>query len=180
MSFRMAMAGPRTFEPGLYVGALPDGGVAYVDSSDYTVKVTDPDGALQRIIRRPLQPRPMTDDIEKAEKARRLEELEAGKGPRMVVRVGSPGGGVRQLDPGAIKEMMKNQIDQMEFYPEVPVVMGLSTGWTGKIWVQRRGDSPAEKGPVDVLRPDGMYVGRWPRTESACPTRSGPADSWRT
>ncbi len=174
MRFSMAMAGPRTFEPGLYLGPLPDGGLAYVDSSDYTVKVTDADGRIQRVVKRPFQPRPVTDRMEQAEKERRLEDLEAGEGPRMVVRMGSPGGGVRTVDPAAIKEMMKNQIDQMEFYPEVPVLMGLSTGWNGKIWVQRRGAEPTEKGAVDVLRPDGMYVGTLAEDGIGIPDSFGP------
>ncbi len=174
MRFRMAMAGPRTFEPGLYVGALPDGGVVYVDSTDYAVKVTDEEGAVLRVIRRPFRPRPVTQEIEEAEKDRRLQELEEGEGPKMVVRIGSPGGGVRTVDPAAVKEMMKDQIDQMRFYPEVPVLMGLSTGWTGTIWVQRRGASPAEEGRVDVLRPDGTYVGTLTEDGIGVPAAFGP------
>jgi len=174
MRFRMAMAGPRTFEPGLYVGPLPDGGIVYVDSTDYAVKVADAEGRMQRVIRRPFRPRPVTDEIEKAEKERRLRELEEGEGPKMVVRIGSPGGGVRAVDPAAVKEMMKNQIDRMRFYPEVPVLMGLSTGWSGKIWIQRRGASPADEGPVDVVRPDGTYVGTIGEDGIGIPAAFGP------
>jgi hypothetical protein len=157
--FRMAMAGPRTFEPGLYMGPLPDGGVAYADSSTYKVKVTDGSGALQRLLRRPFTPEPVTESMQTAEKKRRLAELEAGQGPQVRMMVSSGGAPARPVSPDAVKEMMKSQIDQMQFYPELPVIMNLSTGWGGKIWVVRRGTKPTDVGPVDVLTPAGQYVG---------------------
>ncbi|MCG6957659.1 MAG: 6-bladed beta-propeller [Gemmatimonadetes bacterium] len=161
LRFRAAMAGPRTFEPGLFMGPLPDGGVAYADSSTYTVKVTDGSGALQRILRRPFTPKPVTESMQAAEKKRRLAELEAGQGPRVRMMVSSGGAPARPVSPDAVKEMMKGQIDQMQFYPELPVIMNLSTGWGGKIWVVRRGAKPADVGPVDVLTPSGQYVGTY-------------------
>ncbi|HKJ00816.1 MAG TPA: 6-bladed beta-propeller [Longimicrobiales bacterium] len=174
MRFSVAMAGPRTFEPGLYVGPLPDGGVAYVDSAAYAVKVVDGNGTLQRVLRRPFTPRPVTPALQEAEKQRRLDELEAGEGPQMRIVTSSGSGAPRALNPEAVKEMMKGQLEQMQFYPELPVVMNLATGWTGKIWVVRRGQQPTEPGPIDVLTPAGQYVGTFAVGSTALPSAFGP------
>ncbi|MDH5589015.1 MAG: 6-bladed beta-propeller [Gemmatimonadota bacterium] len=159
-TLRMAMAQPRAFEPGLLVGVLPEGGVAYADSSTWSVKVTAPDGSLVRTIRRPFSPRPVTEAIQERERARRLEELEAGEGPRVRMQMTGPGGGNPQsVSQDAVNDMLKNQIAQMEFYPELPVLADLAAGWSGKLWVVRRGDDPAREGPIDILTSDGRYVG---------------------
>jgi hypothetical protein len=175
MSFRMSMAGPRTFEPGLYMSPLPDGGVAYADSSTYAVKVAGPGGTLQRILRRHFEPRPVTEGIEDAEKKRQLDELEAGDGPQLRMIASGPGGGQAQaVSQDAIKEMMRGRIDQMRFYPELPVLMNLRTGWTGKIWALRRGEEPTVPGSLDVLTPAGQYVGTFPAGDLELPTAFGP------
>ncbi len=175
MSFRVATGGSRTFEPGLHVGTLPDGGVAYADSSTYTVKIASRDGSPERVIRRPFQPVPVTDDIEEAERERQLAELESGEGPQMrIVMQSSDGGGSRSLGGDAVSEMMRSSIEQMQFYPEIPVIMNLTTGWNGKIWVQRRGDEPTEPGPIDVLTPAGLYAGTFAQGEIALPRAFGP------
>ncbi len=175
VSLSMQMAGPRTFEPGLLLGALPDGGIVYTDTSTYSVKVTDAQGALQRVLRRPIRPRPVTEKMQEAEKKRQLAELEAGGGPRLRVMTAAPGGGSgRAIGGDAIEEMMRNRVAQLEFYPELPVVMDLTTGWNGKIWVVRRGEEPTEPGAVDVLTPAGQYVGTFTPGELRLPSAFGP------
>jgi 6-bladed beta-propeller len=157
--FTVSSGGPRTFEPRLYAGPLPDGGVAYADSTTYTVKVADAAGALRRVIRRPFEPQPVTEAMQEAEKKRQLDELASAQGSRMTVVTRSGGGSPQQLDPATVKQMQKGMIDQMRFYPELPVIMNLSTGWSGDIWVVRRGDHPTDVGSVDVLAPAGRYLG---------------------
>ena len=175
MNFVAAVAGPRTFEPGLFMGPLPDGGLAYSDSSAYAVKVVSSAGALQRVIRRPFTPRPVTAAMQEAEKERRLDEMEAGQGPQVRVMVAGPGGGqARPVSQDAIKEMMRGQIDQMQFYPELPVLLNLETGWSGKIWAVRRGQRPTEAGPIDVLTPAGQYVGTFATGSMKLPAAFGP------
>lgn len=175
MRFQMSVAGPRTFEPGLYMGAIADGGLAYSDTSTYAVKVVGANGVLQRVIRRPFTPRPVTQAMQDAEKQRRLDELESGGGPQVRMMVAGPGGGgARAVNPDAIKEMMKGQLEQMQFYPELPVLMNLTTGWSGKIWAVRRGQQPTEPGPIDVLTPAGQYVGTFSTGATALPSAFGP------
>ena len=175
MRFQMSVAGPRTFEPALLVGALPDGGVAFADSTTYAVKVAGGEGGVRRVLRRPFRPRPVDERMQEAEKERRLAELEAGEGPQMRVMVQGPGGGGAQaVSQDAIREMMRGQIEQMRFYPELPVLRGLRTSWTGRIWAQRRGEQPTEPGPIDVLTAQGSYVGTLASESTAMPDAFGP------
>jgi hypothetical protein len=173
--FVAAVRGPLAFEPPLLMGPLADGGVAYADSSAYAVKVVSSAGALQRVIRRPFAPRPVTAAIQEAEKERRLAELESGGGPQVRIMVGGPGGGAaRPVSQDAIKEMMRNSIDQTQFYPELPVLLDLKTGWSGKIWVVRRGQEPTEPGAMDVLTPTGQYAGTFAAGSMPLPAAFGP------
>jgi hypothetical protein len=91
---------------------------------------------------------------------------------RIVTSDGS--GGQRAINPDAVKEMMKGQLEQMQFYPELPVLMNLATGWSGKIWAVRRGQQPTEPGPIDVLTPAGQYVGTFAVGSTALPSAFGP------
>jgi 6-bladed beta-propeller protein len=174
--FSMRFAGPRTFEPALLVGVLPDGGVAFSDSSAYAVKIVAPDGGVSRVLRRAFTPRPVTEAIEEAEKARSLEELEVGEGPRLrIITQGGPGGrGGGEVSQDAIKEMMRGQLDQMQFFEEIPVLMALRTSWSGKIWAQRRGDGPTDPGAIDVMTAAGQYVGTFAVGVTEIPGAFGP------
>lgn len=184
MTFQMSTAGPRTFEPPLLVGVLPDGGVAFADSSAYAIKVVEggvgEDGVVEgrgrptRILRRPFDPRPVTERMREAEKERRLAELEEDGGPRMRLMTSSGGGAPREVSPDAVQEMVRGQIEEMRFYPELPVLLDLATSWTGKIWAQRRGEEPTEAGPIDVLTADGRYVGTLQPARTAMPDAFGP------
>jgi hypothetical protein len=175
MRFRMATAGPRTFEPGLHVGVLPDGGVAVADSSTWAVVVTGPDGAVRRVLRRPLRPRPVTERVEEAERRRQLRELEEGEGPRMSITTRTGGGATRTVPREAIEEMMRGRIEQMRFHPEIPVIREMRSGWSGILWVQRRSaDDPGEPGPVDLATPEGAYLGTIPESVLPLPDAFGP------
>ena len=40
----------------------------------------------------------------------------------------------------AMIESERAQIESMEFYPEIPVVLNVRTSWEGTIWVLHRDD----------------------------------------
>lgn len=172
--FQGSIPMPRVFEPGLLLGTLVDGGVVYADSSSYAVKVVAPSGAVERVLRRPFLPRPVTPALQEAERKRQLADVEAGRGPVMRFSVSGAGGQPRALPPDAGREMQRNRIQQMEFFPEVPVLLDMATGWSGKIWVVRRGDQPTEPGPIDVLTPSGQYVGTFASGSLTLPAAFGP------
>ena len=70
--------------------------------------------------------------------------------------------------------MRRERIQNMEFYPEVPVVRDLKTSWEGTIWVLRRGEEPASDGPIDMLAPDGRYIGTYAAGATELPDAFGP------
>ncbi len=172
MRFSMS-AGPMTFEPGLYVGALPDGGVVFSDSSAYALKVVGPEGDMSRVLRRPFEPRPVTERMQEDERERRLVELEEGGGLQVRLVTNGPGGR-QEVSQEAIREMLRGQVEQMEFFHELPVLTRLDASWTGKLWVQRRGDAPTDDGPIDVLTPEGQYMGTFATGVTEIPSAFGP------
>ena len=156
------------FIPPLVAGALPDGGVAYSDSSAYAIKVTSADGTLERIITRPFRPEPVTDRIRQEERERRLKGLQGD--PLGAGRTG----GERGAMMSGMADAMRRNAESMEFHPVIPVVRSLRTSWDGNIWVQRRGEEPVSDGPIDVLTPDGRYLGTFAADATAMPSAFGP------
>ena len=153
---------PDGFGPELVAGALPGGGLVYSDSSAYAIKVATGDGELTRVLTRPFRPEPVTDRIRDREIERQVEENEervARSDPRLAA---------------ARAELGRRRISSMEFYHEVPVVRDLETSWEGTIWVRRRGEEPASDGPIDVLTPDGRYIGTFAAGATGMPDAFGP------
>jgi len=161
---------PRIFDPGFFVGALPGGGVAFSDSTAYRIMVTDPAGEIERILRRPFEPEPVTDRIVEEEIERRLEEIERTavavfrRASMVVDGGGNPLQGMipdEMIREGAVRTQ-RRFLEARSAAEEVPIVRNLRTTWDGEIWVQRRGDKPVSDGPIDVLTPDGRYLGSYP------------------
>ncbi len=153
---------PGAFGPVLAAGALPDGGLVYTDSSAYAIKVATRSGELTRVLTRPLLPEAVTSRIRDEEIERQLEEVE-----ERLAGSSDPLAEVRA-------RLGRRRIGNMEFYHEVPVVRTLRTSWEGTIWVRRRGDDPAGDGPIDVLTPDGRYIGTLPAGVIEMPDAFGP------
>ncbi|MDE2783239.1 MAG: hypothetical protein OXK77_09810 [Gemmatimonadota bacterium] len=141
-------------EPPLLFDALPGGGVVFSDSSAYAIKVTGPSGEVLRILRRPIDPEPATDGVRQAEKDRELAKLGLARDPSGRV----PPDMVALA--GVFRAAHARAIEDMRFFPEVPVLHALRTTWEGNLWVQRRGEEPeVDLGPIDVLTPAGRYLG---------------------
>ena len=144
------------FSPEFHWGVLPDGGVAFSDSTTYAVKVAAPAAGVVRILTRPFEPEPVTGRTIRAEKDRRLRRLE------------------ETAEPGTDLQARRRGIERMDFYSELSVIRGLGTTWDGHIWVLRCGDGPSDDGPIDVLAQEGRYVGSFPAGTTALPTAFGP------
>lgn len=158
----------RAFEPELWLGPLPDGSVAFSDSSAYAIKIASMEAGVARILTRPLAPEPVTERMERAERNRRLEEV--GRGPGSVTRTA---GGLQIVGSGGGDRWVE-MIESMEFFGEVPVISRLRTSWNGRIWVLRRGNEPHEGGPIDILTPDGRYLGSYRTGTVRLPSAFGP------
>ena len=160
---------PPISSPGWKAGALSNGGVAYTDSSAYAIKVTSPDGELERVLARPFGPRPTTDRIIQRHQESLRKEREAG-GARPLPRVGGAQG-------AALRSIVETSADRggsTAYYHLIPAVRTLRTTWDGNIWVRRYGEEPWTGGPIDVLTPDGRYLGTFAGEATAMPDAFGP------
>ncbi len=146
------------FRPPLGAGVLPGGRVAYTDSSTYAIKIAGPDGRVMRILTRPFRPRPVTNRARAEEIERRLEDVGDARGDPM---------------RSQMNEFRRRQIEAMEFFDEIPVVVDLRTSWEGVIWVLHRGDGGAENDRIDLISSDGDYLGTLP-PGFAMPSAFGP------
>ena len=151
----------RGFWPRLRAGALPGGRVAWTDSSAYAIKLARPGGDATRVLTRPFRPRPATDRVRAAEIERLLEDLDR---QAEVTR--------NDLERAMI-EFRRGQIESMEFYHEVPVLLNVRTAWDGSIWLLRRGEG-AQGNPIDLISPDGSYLGTFAPGTVALPDAFGP------
>ncbi|MCY4400556.1 MAG: hypothetical protein OXE96_14645 [Gemmatimonadetes bacterium] len=144
------------FSPELHWGVLPDGRVVFSDSATYAVKVVEAGAGVVRILNRPFQPVRVTGRMIRAERRRRVDRLE------------------ENAAPGANLQARRRRIAELEFHTELPVIRGLATTWDGQIWVLRRGEGPLDDGPIDLLTPDGRYLGSYPAGTTALPVAFGP------
>ena len=167
-------SGPPEFSPELYWDVLPDGMVAFSDSSTYAVEIAAAGTGVARILTRPFPPEAVTDRLIKAEKERRLRELAATPddeldGPRIEMN-----GQIMAIDPEKQRKKEREDIENLQFFSEVPVIRALKTGWNGMIWVRRRGVELGSDGPVDVLGMAGRYVGSYRTGATEIPDAFGP------
>ncbi len=163
------------FEPELHWDVLPDGTIAYSDSSAYAIGLIAPDGSLVGVLQRPHEPEPVDSRIRSRTIEQALHEFE------------------RQLNDAdaetlaqapSLPDAYREGLETREFFDEVPVVRGLGASWDGALWVQRRGDEPwDDEGPIDVFGPDREYLGTFPAGVTEMPAAFGPdglAAFWET
>ncbi len=160
------------FEPALLFDVLPSGGIAFADTTDYAVKLTDRSGVVTRIVRRPIPPLPATDAIKRAERNRRLDEQ--ARNPRTTSGGGEPNAEMEALT-AALDAARVAAVENMRFFPEIPVIASLRTAWDGTLWVRRSTEpAAAEPGAIDVISPDGRYIGTFPPASLDMPVAFGP------
>lgn len=185
------------FVPDLVFDVLPGGGVAFSDSSAYAIKIQPAPGAPVRVVGRPLHPEPVTERLRERARARMMEALETSVSGQV------NGQSFDDLPPdlraqvtAMMEEMvagMRDAVANAGFMPEVPIVRDLRTTWEGAIWVQRWGSDPlaqieaqtapsgggpegeeAGGGWIDVLSPEGEYVGTLSLEDTPMPDAFGP------
>ncbi|MYH50990.1 MAG: hypothetical protein F4020_09150 [Gammaproteobacteria bacterium] len=156
----------RYFEPGFHWDVLPDGTIAYSDSTAYAIKLASPDGSVTDELRRPLSPEPVSARIRRATIAYHLERLE-----ERLERPPSTGLPFMAPDP----EGRRQRIRERGFYHEIPVVRRLKATWNGGLWIQRRGEDPwDDDGPIDVFNADREYLGTLSAGAPVMPVAFGP------
>lgn len=163
----MTLREPVAFAPALMATPLPGGGAAFVDTTTYEVRVAEPGGAVVRVLRRPFEPRPVTDDMRESYRANRLAALidELGDSPLV------PDG----VDAEA---MFRELTARLQFHDVVSAVRSIRTDWDGMLWVERLGTEMTATGPgggpIDMLSPEGAYLGTYPAGSFPMPSAFGP------
>jgi hypothetical protein len=160
----------RAFEPRLHVAVLPDGSLAVADSSSYRIHVVGAGGGVDRTLERPIAPRPVTDRERERERQRRLEELADGGGAAVTMM--GPGG-AQTMSPSQIRPMLEAQLEDLRFWPEIPVIQQLAADRDGRLWVRRFGDV-GEPGPIEILGSDGALRAVVPAGSMEVPAAFGP------
>lgn len=170
--FALAFPRRRAFRPPLHLGVLPDGRVAVVDSVGYRVKLIGLDGHVTDVIERRVVPQPVTKAVEEAERARQMEVLTGSAGSPIRLF-----GGAETLSGEAaeqFREQMLSMIEAMLFPEEIPVVAGLAVDREGKLWIARTASDGVGDGPIDIMTPEGHYVGTLPADAPRLPDAFGP------
>ena len=170
MSMMSAFAEAPVFEPELLWDVLPGGAIAYADSSTYRIWIVR-DGSVLNALTRPIDPQPVTRAIEAKAREEALLAAERESG----IEVSDVSG----IDMGALERQarraMRESIENMTFYPEIPVIAEIRTTPDGFVWVRRQ-DPVTEDydGLIDVFDPEGSYVGTFPRDGLRMPRAFGP------
>ena len=171
--FTMGLQRQRAFRPRLHIGVLPDGRVAVVDSVGYRVKLIGADGSVSGVIQRAIAPEPVTDAIQEAERARQIEGLTAESASSRISLMG----GLEELSGEAaeqLREQMLPMIENMLFPDDIPVVAGMGVDGEGRLWIARTAPGGDGDGPIDIMTPDGDYVGTLPPDAPRIPDAFGP------
>lgn len=177
------------FRPKFLFDALPDGGAVFSDSSAYAIRIADPAGNVVLLLRRALEARPVNDDIRRDYRQRRIDAAHAALSDEL----GRHGGLVGEMleraanAPRALRERrIRDIVENVRFYPEIPLVDDLRATWEGTLWVLRTPEDgyPSESvglsslaespAPIDVVTSEGRYVGTFPAPVAAMPVAFGP------
>jgi hypothetical protein len=150
----MRMPPQPTFTPAILFGVLPNGHMAVSFTSGYTLRILDDQGRVVRYVQRPMRPRLTTDrDRERARRQAR-ERARTGAGTIMI------GGGNRASAPrSGLTPDREREIANMEFADTIPALNALRVTGSGKLWVERTAADVGDPGPIDVVTPEGQYMG---------------------
>jgi hypothetical protein len=59
----------------------------------------------------------------------------------------------------AAREMLRARVENMDFAETMPVLSGMRTDITGRIWAQRENGDLFAPGPIDLITAAGQYLG---------------------
>ncbi|HYR07429.1 MAG TPA: 6-bladed beta-propeller [Longimicrobium sp.] len=162
---------PPMFSPSTLFGVLPNGQMALSFTSGYTVRILDANGETVRYLQRPVRTRQTTEADRQRARENQRELMASGRG---AIRVQIGGGGTARPEPS--RQDIERRLGEMEFADTIPALRGLRVAPSGKLWVERTGPVVGESGPIDLVTPEGQYLGTI--TGSALPdaiSRSGLA-----
>ncbi|HEX6134556.1 MAG TPA: 6-bladed beta-propeller [Longimicrobiales bacterium] len=144
-------------------GALRDG-LAVHHETEYGIRILDANGRHVRTLARDFEPRKVTKKDQEEWQKRREQEEANGGGPRTVIMSRSDGASPsvsigRGGNRGPGTETLRMTLENTPFAEYMSVVTSIRTDPQGRIWVQRRHADGSAAGPIDLLMPDGRYIG---------------------
>ena len=170
-SLAEAASAPMFFDPDLHWDILPDGTIAYSDSSGYVIKMARADGPVPDVLTRPLQPETVDQRIRSAMIDWAIRRL-ARTGEQMEEALDDPEMRAAMSDRN---EARREQVQNQEFFAEIPIIRELRATWQGALWVQRRGEEPwDDRGPIDVFGPNRRYLATFVAGATEMPVAFGP------
>ncbi len=158
--------------PRFHWDVLPDGTIAYTDSSTYEIKLAEAGGGpVVEVLRRPHAPEAVDRRIRSRVIEHEIRELE-------LANEGLAGESDNELAAALLSAFINSSREQIEnrpFFTEVPVVRAIRAAWAGALWIQRRGVDPwDDDGPIDVFGSDRSYVGTYDPGDTGMPAAFGP------
>jgi hypothetical protein len=139
------------FSPGTHFALLSSGSVAIVTEETYTIRLADAQGRVSRVLRRNIPPRRVTARDREHELERRAATYSR---PGGLIVVGAGG----EL-PAGLRAQMANALQNVDFASVMPVINNVRADARGNLWVARSGPSPDRSGPIDLISPEGEYIG---------------------
>jgi hypothetical protein len=155
---RMRVAGPPEFSARTLWGVLPDGGTALSHTSLYTLKIQDPSGKTVRFLQRPVPVRRTTENDRVRARQRMRERMKSGEG-MISVTIGGGGGRAAPRAPAISDEQIEERVQQLEFADTIRTIQTVVVSPSGKLWIERTAADPFANGPIDIVTPQGEYIG---------------------
>ena len=84
------------------------------------------------------------------------------------------GSSLGSLGSAGALQLNSGSIEDMTFADEIPVIDDISVDWEDRIWIERTGENGQGPGLIDILTPDGRYVGTLPLEGLRIPWAFGP------
>jgi hypothetical protein len=121
------------------------------------------------VLARPLAARKVTKRDQDAAREQRRKELKSGggAGARVMTSVGGGAASTRAVWVGAgggrggemSEAEIEAQVSQMQFAEEIPAIDRIVADATGRIWVERTPERVGDPALIDLISPDGRYIG---------------------
>ena len=163
--------GPMFFDPKFHWDILPDGTIAYADSSAYEIRLARTDGPGRNVIRRSIPPETVDAGIRSEMIEWEIDRLERSNA-QLNAAADDP---ELRAAMATWDDALRERVENREFFPEVPVIRAIRATWDGALWVHRRGEEPwDDEGPIDVFGRDRQYLGTFPAGTVEMPFAFGP------
>jgi hypothetical protein len=154
VQIRLTQPREPTFTPPILFGVLPGGETILAYTPGYTLRVLDEQGRTIRYVQRPYRPRAVTERDRERARSRALESARSGSS--IIV-----GDASQVAGPVAdqLRQMREQEIATMQFADTIPDLSAMRVSGSGTLWIERTAQEVGDPGPIDIVKPDGRYVG---------------------